>query len=335
MKNISLIKIMLIAFALLGIIIVFAAISTMGDDDAADTVKNAVGQGMYNVLILGNDAEAKLSDVIMLVSLNTSSGDTCVMQIPRDTYFNFTDASYKKINAAPRDLGTESFCSSLGEALGINIDFYLSLTLDAVGKMVDMLGGVEIDVPHDMDYEDPSQNLSIHIKEGKQMLDGASAVQFLRYRSGYVTGDLGRVNAQKLFMSAFIEKLSENKNPVKMYKLFKLLTESCETNVTEGDVMKLIGEISRGGDGEVFYLTAPGEAIQTQKSGAWYYVLSRPSMKEILENYFGAGANGKFFDKDEKFVDKQEKPFYDIYEKRCEYKIYSDDDIDNNLIDIH
>lgn len=337
MKNISLIKIMLIAFALLGIIIVFAAISTLGgnETETTDTVKNADGQDIYNLLVLGNDSEAKLSDVIMLVSLNVTNGDAYVMQIPRDTYFNYTDESYKKINGAPRELGTEGFCNFLSESLGVNIDFYLSLTLDTVGKMVDTLGGIELDVPRDMDYDDPSQNLSIHIKAGEQTLDGASAVQFLRYRSGYVTGDLGRVNAQKLFMAAFIERLDENKNPAKIFRLFKLLAQNCDTNITEQDVMRIASVATRYADGEVFYVTAPGEAIQSQKSGAWYYVLSRKSMSELLSNYFGAKPGENIFDKDNKFVDKQVKSFYDIYEKRCEYKIYSDDDIDNNLIDIH
>ncbi len=335
MKNISLIKIMLIAFALLGVIIVFAAISTLNDGETADTVKSTDGQGIYNLLLLGNDSEAKLSDVIMLVSLNVLNGDAYVMQIPRDTYLNYTDASYKKINGAPRELGTEGFRDFLSESLGVTIDFYLSLTLDTVGKMVDTLGGIELDVPHDMDYDDPAQNLSIHIKAGEQTLDGASAVQFLRYRSGYVTGDLGRVNAQKLFMAAFIERLDENKNPAKIYRLFKLVAQNCDTNIAEQDVMRILTVATRYTDGEVFYVTAPGEAIQSQNSGAWYYVLSRQSMSELLFNYFGANGGENNFDKDNKFVDKRVKSFYDIYEKRCEYKIYSDDDIENNIIDIH
>ena len=335
MKNINLIKVMLIAFALLGVIIVIAAISTLSDGESADTVKSAEERGVINVLVLGNDSEAKLSDVIMLVSFNMASGDSCVMQIPRDTYLNYTTSSYKKINGAPRELGAEGFCSFLSEAIGVEIDYYISLTLDAVAQMVDTLGGIEVDVPCDMDYEDPDQRLSIHIKAGMQRLDGASAVKFLRYRSGYVTGDLGRVNAQKLFMSAFAKRLGENKNPLKAYKMFKLFLQSCETNITEQDVYNIAGASSKGADGEHYYVTAPGEAIQSEQSGAWYYVLSASAMSELLESHFAPDNAQIVFDKDNKFVDKRVKSFYDIYKSHCEYKIYSDEDIENNIIDIH
>ena len=85
-------------------------------------------------------------------------------------------------------------------------------------------------------------------------------------------------------------------------------------------------------DMTVSYMTAPGEAIQSDKSGAWYYILSSLAMNELVLTRFGAK---KDFDVDNKFVDKQVKSFYDIYKKRCECKIYSAYEIDNNQININ
>ena len=89
---------------------------------------------------------------------------------------------------------------------------------------MDNLSGIEIDLPYDMDYEDSSQNLSIHLKAGKQTLGGKEALGFLRYRSGYVTGDLGRIDAQKLFLNAFINRLGTITNPFR-YEYRRLMIQ--------------------------------------------------------------------------------------------------------------
>ena len=135
-------------------------------DNSANTVKSSNEQSIYNILLLGRDSAAGLSDVMIIVSIDTESGNTFVLQIPRDTYFNYTEDSYKKINGAPASQGISAFANALGSALGIKIDFYLSIDYDALTQMVDALSGVEIEIPMDMSYEDPYQNLSIKFKAG-------------------------------------------------------------------------------------------------------------------------------------------------------------------------
>ena len=306
-----------------------------GDDAFTDASKKAQTQQVYNFLILGRDDAASLTDVIILVSLNTESGDATFMQIPRDTYFSYTDSSYKKINGAAKMLGTEGFANMLSKELGIGIDYYLSIGLSGFAKVIDALGGIEMNVPFDMDYDDPSQNLSIHLKKGNQVLNGERAIAYLRYRSGYVTGDIGRVNAQKIFLDAFGKKVREVKNPITVYRLIKLLLECSETNISEKTLVSLSGASSKASGGKASYLTAPGEAVQSDVSGAWYYVLSRPAVSSVLEELFGLENAEKYFDKDNKFVDKNVKSFYDIYDKYCEIKIYSADEIENNMININ
>lgn len=330
MKDNNLYKLMLVGFVLLLIVALIACVPHFFED--GHSLEAAAGQKVYNFLILGEDSAAGLCDLTMLVSLNCKSGDVNVMQIPRDTYYRFWDGDYKKINAAPRTLGVSKFAQELGESLGIDIDYYLCVTTDTVKDMVDAVGGVTLNVPQDMDYDDPDQNLHIHLSAGEHTLDGNGAVGFLRYRSGYVTGDLGRADAQKIFMAAFVKKLGTKKDPVLYYKLLKMMSQGGKMNIGERDVLRVMRDMSGADKGEAYYLTAPGEAVRSEQSGAWYYILSREAVSEILAERFGAKND---FDVSNKFVDKTVKRFYDIYEKRCEYKIHTADDIDNNLIHIN
>lgn len=322
----------IVIFIMLALLISLFAIKPR-EENSTDALIRAKEQSVYNFLILGRDNAAGLCDVIMLGSVNTDSGDVNFMQIPRDTYFNCSEATYKKMNGAYNSLGSaKAFSQALSDALGVKIDYYLSLDLDTVALIVDTVKGIKINVPFDMNYSDPSQNLSINLKAGEQELDGKSAVDFLRYRSGYVTGDLGRIDAQKLFLNAFAKRLIEIGNPFALYNVFKLICSKGETNIKEQDLISIGLKCAKTKGGKVYYLTAPGEAIQSDISGAWYYILSASSMSDILSGRFGGN---EAFDKNNKFVDKNTKTFFDIYNKACEVRVYTADEIDNNEININ
>ncbi len=318
---------------MLGVLLALFVVKPQKEEPITDTLKSKNEDSIYNVLFLGRDNAAGLCDVIILGTVNTDNGNISFMQIPRDTYFNYTEESYKKLNGAYNSLGSASaVANNLGKALGIDIDFYLCLGLDAIENMVDAVGGVEINVPFDMSYSDPAQNLQISLKAGNQTLGGKQAVEFIRYRFGYVTGDLGRMDAQKLFLNAFAKKVVEMANPFALYNVFKLICDNGETNVTGNDFISIGLKCMKAKTGKVSYMTAPGEAIQSENSGAWYYILSAPSMNELLSSSFDSKES---FDKEYKFVDKGNKSFCDIYNKNCEIKIYTADDIENNKININ
>lgn len=333
-KNQPFLTVVMFLVLMMAIVIALFCQKNFTDDDSDIAVRGRA-QSRYNFLVLGRDNSANLCDVIILASLDFESKEINIMQIPRDTYFDI-DGSHKKINGVQNVLNSaEAAARVLGEALSINIDYYLSLDLDTLAKMVDSLSGIELDIPFDMTYEDKSQNLTINLKAGKQTLDGKSAVQFLRYRSGYITGDLGRVNAQKLFLNALFKKMAEVGNPIALYKTCTLVLNSADTNIREQDILSIGLKYNKLKGGTVQYMTAPGEAIQDAKSGAWYYVLSRESSADVLEKCFGLRVDKKDFDKNNKFVDKDDKSFYDIYNKYCEVKIYSADDVENNEVNIN
>ena len=289
------------------------------------------GGKTYTFLLTGQDRSAKLADVIMLASFNTESHEIRVLQIPRDTYFNYTDKNYKKINGALAKYGdAATFSSKIGEALGIPVDFYISLDLEAFVKIVDMMGGVEVNVPCDMEYNDPYQDLSVRLSAGVQTLDGRTAMQFVRFRSGYIRGDISRMDAQKIFLASVAKKMMATRNPVTLYNIFKTVSNNLETNLSEKDFLFFAYHFLRSDSGDICFVTAPGEDIQSEVSGAWYYILSKSSMTELSQKLFGC----ENFDKNTIFVDKNVKSFYDIYNKYCPYKIYRAEEIMNGGIEL-
>ncbi len=343
MKNkVSLFTVISVALVFLFMLALTLALFEIGrpkpspeENMSRDTIESIGDGDMLNLLFCGRDDGAGLADVIILASVDMRTGDTNVLQIPRDTYFAYTDADYKKINGAPHALGsTESFARKLSEALGTEIDHYLSLDLSTVSDIVDMISGVEVDIPFDMDYEDPAQELSIHLKAGRQTLDGETALKFVRYRSGYVTGDIGRMDAQKLFLNAFCEKIKKIGNPILFYKMFKLVTSRADTDISQQTMIELALD-GIGKKGSISYVTLPGEAVQSERSGAWYYIISRESAAQLLKSRFGMEQDEKDFDKANKFVDKTQKSFYDIYSSPREYIVYGEDEVKNNLKSIN
>ncbi len=286
-------------------------------DKAANELKD------INVLLFGKDTESGLYDVIMLLCY--SEGNAKVLQIPRDTYVNFGDDSYKKINGAHRVLGGEGeLCNALSGALGVAIDGYISFDTALVEKAVDAVGGIIVDVPADMDYDDPYQNLSIHIKKGVRKLNGKESVEFLRFRSGYLRADIGRMDAQKLFMSAFLKKvLSLDKISV---KLMGIAARHVRTDLNLVTLYELFEEVKGNEALNVSFTTLPGEEVRSKLSGAWFYVLSKSGCAELLEN--------ENFDSEGIFFDPLREEFLNIYNSDIKPRTYSADEIDKDGIEI-
>ncbi|MDR3072240.1 MAG: LCP family protein [Clostridiales Family XIII bacterium] len=154
-----------------------------------------------NVLLLGATDEG-LADVIMLASFDPESKRADIISIPRDTYYERAgySGSWLKINAVFHD-GPEAMCQAVHNILlGIPINYYAVIDYNGVANIVDAIGGVPMDVPFYMSYR--SEGITIDIPAGQQVLDGAHAVQFIRYRSGYDNGDIGRVEAQQKFVKS-------------------------------------------------------------------------------------------------------------------------------------
>jgi len=274
----------------------------------------------YNILLLGEDDAAGLTDVLMIVSCDTENGEINVLQIPRDTYAEYTSVSYRNMNAASDILGGGAGVADfLEETLVISIDHHITVDLDAVSAVVDALGGVEVDVPMDMIYADPYQDLSIEIKKGRQILDGEKAKQFIRYRSGYIRGDLDRLDAQKVFLSAILKKISEQSNIFSVVEIIGAVLPHVESNISYNDCFDLIKELGVPDMEKVSFVTLPGGDIQGS-SGAWYYIMNRDAAYKVIREKFNSDISEVEFDPERKFTSTVRSGFNDIYEADIGYE---------------
>ena len=287
-----------------------------------------------NILLFGRDRVSGLSDVMMLVSLDGTCGELNVLQIPRDTYAEYTATGYRKINGVLSALGADGACEFLSDAFGVNIDGYVAFDLDAFSDVVDMIGGVEIDIPFDMEYRDPYQDLYISIPAGRQTLDGERAEQFVRYRFGYVRGDLGRIDAQKLFMSALFRKISEDVGRFELLRIATSLWDKIDTNIALSDAISLAASVLSFDSEHVNMLTLSGEDVRSSVSGAWFYVISKSAAYEQLTTYMGADVDAECFDRGGAFLNEASAEFERIYSSYLPYSVSSVGELNKNGIDI-
>lgn len=282
-------------------------------DASAESRSLGLEEHATRILLLGKDRAASLADSILILSLSEADGDLRILQIPRDTYAAYTDRDYRKLNGAYSALGMQGFKQFLSQSLGVSVDYVLTLDLDCVSALVDAVGGVELDIPQDMIYSDPAQDLSIRLSAGHQHLNGQEAEQFLRFRSGYADADLGRLNAQKQFLAAYVEKC-KSIGVMELLQIVWKVLPNAETDLPIGEAIRLVRLLPRIEPEKIPMLTAPGEAVQGN-SGAWYYVLNRAGMIRAINEYMlpSTEVTDALFDPARVFDRAETADFHKIY----------------------
>lgn len=289
----------------------------------------------YNFLVLGHDRVATLTDVIILVNYNVAESRVTMMQFPRDSFVSY-GVPTSKINATYGSLYSKAlgegqdqkkarvtalrgFADVLEEGLGINIYKCAIMDLDGFANIVDALGGVEIDVPFDMYYNDTAQNLYINLRAGRQTLNGAQSEQFVRFRYGLLQGDMGRENMQKIFMSAFIKQAKNSISLSNISMLTEIATEvinNLDTDFTVSDVVYFAKEILGKVDlSQIRLLSVPGSSM-TGSNGGSYYVINRPLLFNVVNKYFNTlktDIPNELFDSKKFFTDLNSSAFTDAY----------------------
>lgn len=256
-------------------------------------------EGIYNILVVGHDDEASLADVTMLVNVNANDNSITVMQFPRDTLitgeyaplthrinnaFNtFYSAAYRQGDSDPYSTAIESFAEMLEKSLCINISYTVLMGLDGFRGIVDAMDGVDVYVPNDMYYSDPEQNLYISIPAGYQHMNGETAEGFVRFRSGYVQADLGRVNAQKIFLTAMFNKVKDTVKAVDISALTSIANEvfKCvDTNMSVSDMLYFAKQFMNVDLSSINMMTVPGNMAGE------YYVINRTATLEVINEYY-------------------------------------------------
>lgn len=236
---------------------------------------------VVNTLFMGID-EAR-SDTMIVVSYNKENQKVTLLSIPRDTRVMIPGYGYDKINsAAARKEGTALAMKTVGDMLGIPIHHYVKVTFKGAERIVDILGGVKVNVPMNMDYEDPAQNLSIHIKKGTRVLNGSNAVKFARFRSGYPDQDLGRIKAQQELIKSFIDKLTSPKVIPKALSIADAMSRCIKTNLENGDIAHYAMNIKDIKMENIKFYTLPGDGGGYMNKTS-YFLLDEAKLKEMME----------------------------------------------------
>lgn len=287
----------------------------------------------YNFLLLGRDQIGFNTDVFMIASFDVKNNSISIMQIPRDTYVEFNNGNYCKINSllsrlyyAQYSSGAEDpekeACNDLMELLqnnlNIKLDYYAMVDLDGFKSIVDRIGGVTLDVPADMYYNDPDQNLYINLKAGTQTLNGEQAEGFIRFRYGYTQADLGRIDAQKIFMSAFIKQVKEKISVSMIQGFISDALQYVDTSMPLSDCIYFANQVLKIDMSNINMMSAQGQATNYYGS---YFVIYRDAMLMMVNKYFNVYTTDipeQYFDVDRVFTMQNNNQINDIYTKEIE-----------------
>jgi len=197
------------------------------------------------VLLLGvnDNLGQNLTDTIMVMGYNPKTGKAFILSVPRDTFIgkNISYASASdKINSLYSS-NPEKIMKKVEDITGIDLNYYVVINNKALIKIVDILGGVQFDVPIDMNYDDKSQNLHIHFKKGMQLIDGEKAEELLRFRhnnngtsysSEYGDNDYGRMRTQREFLLAIVKQCLETRSVDELSQIISVIFENLNTNLS-------------------------------------------------------------------------------------------------------
>lgn len=244
--------------------------------------------GCAAVLLVGTDVDGDRTDTIMLLYLDEKEREMNLLSIPRDTCVEYDD-DVPKINGVYAHFGEgkngmEALLDHSEQCIGYRPDGYILIDLDCFEELVDLMGGVTFDVPCDMEYEDPNQDLYINLQAGEQKLDGKEAMWVVRFRSGYANADLERIQVQRKFVSEAMKQWLTAKNIIKAPAVTALLTSNTTTNLSIRELTWLAKTAKAIGTKNMHTDTLPGEGAMI-KGGA-YYVLYPNATANLINEFY-------------------------------------------------
>ncbi len=250
----------------------------------------------YTVLVLGRDTGGGgNTDTMLLASYDVTNQKANVMSIPRDTMVN-VPWDIKKINSVYNyygagEKGIKALYKEVSQLVGFEPDYQVIIEWDAVGAIVEAMGGVYYDVPRNMNYDDPYQDLHIHQTKGYRLLSGEDAMQVLRYRHdndrhyGYPDGDLGRIKTQQTLLKEMVKQLLQLKNVTKIGEFARVVKNNVTSDLTFEEMLWFGSQAVMGGlkVDDVNFVTMPntGKYVYSRSiGGPLSYVV--PNAQELL-----------------------------------------------------
>jgi len=245
-----------------------------GDNSESEEAATIKDGERTNILLLGTDArpgeKQTRTDTIILASIDPELNKVALVSIPRDTRIDVEGSTSDKINSANAVGGPELVVKKVEELVGENIDYYVEMNFDGFQKIIDTIGGVDINVDQRM-YK-PSED--IDLKAGQQRLDGSQALAFVRFRD-YALGDIERTEHQQIFLKALGNEMLHAKNIVKLPALVKVVKENIDTNLRTADMLKMASWAPGFDSSSIIAQTLPG-----------YFLDKRDAYGNLVQSYW-------------------------------------------------
>ena len=243
-------------------------------DPKPQTIRESISfteaSGTINILLIGvDDVEGgKRADAIAFSMVDIDRKKVQVMSIPRDTRVQIRDRGWEKIAHAFAYGGVELLRETVVNLLGMPVNYYVLVNYDTFPSIVDLLGGVEVDVEKHMVYNDHAGKLFINIPKGFQKLDGKNALHYVRFRHDAL-GDIGRVKRQQEFIRAVLEKLQKPSMITRIPELARKTIEMVNSDMTPAQAIQLASYLGDLPSGNLRFFTLPGKAAYIDNLSYW------------------------------------------------------------------
>ena len=272
MRRGSIICTILIVIAALSVGAAFRLYTLMntGVDEIKKTIRYDRQHGTLNLLVLGLDEveDVNRSDTIILARVDIDRKTASVMSIPRDTRVTIKGHKQQKLNHAYAFGGLDLLRETVVNLTGVPVNYYLILNYDSFPKIVDAVGGVEIDVAKRMKYSDKAQKLNIDFQPGRQHMNGAQGLRYVRFRMDAL-GDVGRMQRQQQFAKVFLDKVLSPAILPRLPELIELVLSEIKTDVPIKTAIQLAGQLKDMKKSNIRFFTMPGSAAYIDNISYW------------------------------------------------------------------
>jgi len=264
------------------------------------------------IMIMGVDERSDdvgRSDTLMVATIDPARKEAALLSIPRDTRVAIPRNGYDKINAAYAYGGEQLTQRTVEDFLGIRIDHYIIVNIHAFQKIVDAIGGIDIDVEKRMYYEDPWDDdggLIIDLRPGMQHMDGKTAVTYVRYRDE--EGDIGRVKRQQKFMRACMDAVTTPAILPRLPGIIASVIDSVKTDLSVRQMLEFIGTLKESQAKGLRTEMVPGRPLYINEISYWI-----PDMGQLRRSMAAIGfARTKSRYTHEQFIESYRKAYQDI-----------------------
>lgn len=283
------IVVLLIVFILAGFAGAFVAKMLNDTPEVATTDGLMTSKDKVTVMIMGVDRrqdDVGRSDTLMVATLDPDKNQAALLSIPRDTRVKIKGHGFDKINAAYAYGGHKLTQQTVETLLNTNIDHYMLIDINGFVKIIDALGGIDIDVEKRMVYDDPwddNGGLHIDLQPGEQHMDGKTAVTYVRYRDE--EGDIGRIKRQQKFMKAIMDKLVSPSVIPKLPSIVSAVYDTVETDMSISDILSFLSTLKDARDNGLKSEMVPGKPVYID--GISYWIPDIKKTRQILADTLG------------------------------------------------